>query len=175
MISPSNGHAPAEPREVLIVGGGIAGIEALMALADLGDNRLRLRLVADHASFVLPPQLLGVPWGGPSLHIDHERLCRAFGARFTLGTVTGVDTGAREVYTAGGETLEYEHSCWPPARGARSPTGRPARSASASCPTRSPPTSRAASPSSFPPGSAGRCLPISSRCCRPAERVTSAC
>jgi len=108
MIPAPNGHAPVEPREVLIVGGGIAGLEALMALADLGDNRLRLQLVADHASFVLPPQLLGVPWGGPSLHIDLERLCRAFGARFTLGTVTGVDAGTREVYTAGGGTLEYE-------------------------------------------------------------------
>ncbi len=108
MTSSPNGRSAIEPREVLIVGGGIAGLEALMALADLGDNRLRLQLVADHASFVLPPQLLGVPWGRPSLHVDLERLCRAFGARFTQGTVTGVDAGLREVYTAGGETLAYE-------------------------------------------------------------------
>ena len=97
-----------EAREVLIVGGGIAGIEALMALADLGDDRLTLRVVANHPSFVLRPQILGEPWGGPPLHIDLGRLCRAFGADFTLGTVTAVDAAAREVRLAGGETLGYE-------------------------------------------------------------------
>jgi sulfide:quinone oxidoreductase len=97
-----------ESREVLIVGGGIAGIEALMALADLGDSRLRLRLVAAHPSFVLRPQIVGVPWGGEPLRIDLERLCRAFGADFRLGTVTGVDPVAHRVHTAGGATLGYE-------------------------------------------------------------------
>lgn len=100
--------SPVEERDVLIVGGGVAGIEALMALADLGDNRLRLQLVADRASFVLPPEILGVPWGATPLHVDLERLCRAFGARFELGTVTGVDAGAHEAYLAGGETVAYE-------------------------------------------------------------------
>jgi len=100
--------SPVEPREVLIVGGGIAGIEALMALADLGDDRLRLLLVAAHPSFVLRPQILGEPWGGAPLHVDLERLCRAFGAGFALGTVNDVDSEAHRVRTAGGATLEYE-------------------------------------------------------------------
>lgn len=97
-----------EPREVLIVGGGIGSIEALMALADLGDRRLRVRLVASHPSFVLRPQTVGEPWGGPPLRIDLERLCRAFDARFVKGTVTAVDAAAHEVSTAGGERLSYE-------------------------------------------------------------------
>ena len=96
------------PTDVLIVGGGIAGIEALMALADLGGTHLRLHLVADRPTFVLPPQLLGVPWGVHPLHLDLQRLCRAFGADFTLGTVTAVDGRAHEVDTAGGEALPYE-------------------------------------------------------------------
>ena len=100
--------ARIDPRDALVVGGGIAGIEALMALADLGDNRLRVRVVAESTSFVLPREALGVPWGRPSLHIDLEQLCRAFGARFVLGTVTGVDADARCVYTSGGHQLDYE-------------------------------------------------------------------
>jgi heterodisulfide reductase subunit A-like polyferredoxin len=50
-----------EPRDVLIAGDGIAGIEALMTLADLGDRGLRVRMVAAHPSFVLRPQTVGVP------------------------------------------------------------------------------------------------------------------
>lgn len=108
MTTASRPGSTVEAREVLVVGGGIAGIEALMALADLGDNRLRLHLVADRTSFGLPPQSLGVPWGSPLLELGLEQLCRAFGARFTLGRVTGVDTGAREAFTADGGTLAYD-------------------------------------------------------------------
>lgn len=106
----TGGSAAAGPedREVLIVGGGIAGIEALMTLADLGDRHLRVRLVAAHPSFVLRPQIVGEPWGGSPLHIDLERLCRAFCADFLLGTVTHVDSEARTVATAGGATLGYD-------------------------------------------------------------------
>lgn len=105
-LKPSSSRV--EPREVLIVGGGIAGIEALMALDDLGDSRLGLRVVAAHASFVLRPQMVGEPWGGPPMHIDLERLCRAFGAAFTLGTVTRVAPGAHVVETADGRSLDFE-------------------------------------------------------------------
>jgi sulfide:quinone oxidoreductase len=97
-----------QSREVLIVGGGIAGIEALMTLADLGESRLRLRLVAAHPSFVLRPQILGEPWGGGPLHIDLARLCRAFGADFTAGTVTDVEAAEHRVRTADGATLDYD-------------------------------------------------------------------
>ena len=107
-MTPASRASAVSERDVLVVGGGIAGVEALMALADLGEHRLRLHLVAERATFVLPPEILGVPWGATALHIDLERLCRAFGARFTLGTVTGVDAGAHEVYVAGGESLGYE-------------------------------------------------------------------
>ena len=67
MTLASRFESPVEARDVLIVGGGIAGVEALMALADLGDNRLQLHLVAGHPSFVLRPQIVGEPWGGPPL------------------------------------------------------------------------------------------------------------
>jgi sulfide:quinone oxidoreductase len=108
MRHPAQVPTAVEPRDVLIIGGGIGGIEALMGLADLGEHALRLHLVAAHASFVLRPQVVGRPWGGDPLHIDLERLCRAFGARFTNATVTDVDAGAHRVSTAGGDTLGYD-------------------------------------------------------------------
>jgi sulfide:quinone oxidoreductase len=107
---PRDGQESAAPldREVLIVGGGIAGIEALMTLSDLGDHHLRVRVVAAHPSFVLRPQTVGEPWGGPPLSIDLERLCHAFCADFLLGTVVHVDAEARTVETAAGTTLAYD-------------------------------------------------------------------
>ena len=101
-------HSKVKPLEVLVVGGGIAGIEALMALADLGESRLRLRIVAANPSFVLRPQILGAPWGGDPLHIDLARLCRAFGADFTAGTVDAVVADEHRIGLADGTTLPYD-------------------------------------------------------------------
>jgi sulfide:quinone oxidoreductase len=101
-------HSDVQPLDVLVVGGGIAGVEALMALADLGESRLRLRVVAPHPGFVLRPQILGAPWGGGPLQIDLAGLCRAFGADFTAGTVTDVDVAGYRVGLADGTTLAYD-------------------------------------------------------------------
>jgi sulfide:quinone oxidoreductase len=101
-------HSKVQPLEVLVVGGGIAGVEALMAFADLGESRLALRVVAAHPSFVLRPQILGEPWGGEPLHIDLARLCRAFGADFTAGTVSAVDAAEHRVELADGTALAYD-------------------------------------------------------------------
>lgn len=103
-----SGSADGDAHDVLIIGGGIAGVEALLALTDLGERRLRLRMVAAHPSFVLRPQTVGEPWGGPPLHLDLDRLCRAFGARFVAGTAASVDPRAHLVQMAGGERLEYQ-------------------------------------------------------------------
>jgi sulfide:quinone oxidoreductase len=114
---------PVEEREVLIVGGGVAGVEALITLADLGDDRLRVRLVANHPTFVLPPEQLGIPWGETPLSIDLARLCRAFGAEFALAEVTGVDAAAHEVHTTSGEALTYERLLLCPGARPRAPYG----------------------------------------------------
>jgi sulfide:quinone oxidoreductase len=117
-------HSKVQPLEVVIVGGGIAGVEALMALADLGQSRLRLRVIAAHPSFVLRPQILGEPWGGAPLHIDLARLCRAFGADFTAGTVSDVDASEHRVRLTDGTALSYDRLLLAPgARPALSYTG----------------------------------------------------
>lgn len=96
------------PADVLIVGGGIAGVEALLALADLGDGALRLSVLSAQRSFTLRPQILGAPWGGPPLRVDLEALCADVGARFTLGTVAAVDAASATVTTTSGTVRAYE-------------------------------------------------------------------
>jgi sulfide:quinone oxidoreductase len=87
--------SPVARRRVIIAGGGIAGLEALMALADLGDGQLDLELVAPRDHFRLRPQIVGEPWGGPVLQVDLAALCAAFGARFRRAGLAFVDAAAR--------------------------------------------------------------------------------
>lgn len=113
-----NTPATAQPRKILIVGGGIAGIEALMALTDLGDHRLQIEVIADKPAFVMRPQMIGEPWGGAPLKVGLDRLCRDFGAKFSLGTVVDVDMEASRVTTAAGDVIRYDRLLLAP--GARS-------------------------------------------------------
>jgi sulfide:quinone oxidoreductase len=93
---------------VVIAGGGIAGVEGLMALADLGDRRLAIELIAPRDVFVLRPQMLGEPWGGPPLRAGLADLCAEFGATFHRGTLAAVDPVAREAVTTDGLRRPYD-------------------------------------------------------------------
>ena len=48
---------------VLIVGGGVAGIEAMLALHDLAGDRAALTLIADRPDFIYKPLLVEEPFG----------------------------------------------------------------------------------------------------------------
>jgi sulfide:quinone oxidoreductase len=108
MVATAETGGTLQPCKVLIVGGGIAGIEGLMALADLGERRLDVTVVAAHPSFVLRPQIIGEPWGGEAVHLDLHELCRDFGATFVQGTVTAVDAARSHARTAAGVTIGYD-------------------------------------------------------------------
>ncbi|UTI66322.1 hypothetical protein NBH00_08960 [Paraconexibacter antarcticus] len=96
------------PVDVVVAGGGIAGIEAVLALRDLGEERLRVHVVAAHPSFSLRPQLLGEPWGRPPLRLGLVELCTSFGARFTPARIGRVDTAARRLWTTAGAEIPYD-------------------------------------------------------------------
>lgn len=101
-------RSPVQPRRVVIAGGGIAAVEALMALADLGDGRLELEVLAPGEDFVLRPQLLGWPWGSAPIHIPLGRLCDEHGARLHRATLTAVDVHERVAVTANGDRRPYD-------------------------------------------------------------------
>jgi hypothetical protein len=50
------------PAEVLIVGGGVAALEAMMALRDLAGDRVHVTLVAPDADFVHRPWAVAEPF-----------------------------------------------------------------------------------------------------------------
>lgn len=68
--APANTLAPVrvdrltgEPFEVLIAGGGAAGLESALALRDLAGDRVSLRLLAPNREFVYRPMVLQEPFG----------------------------------------------------------------------------------------------------------------
>ena len=79
----------AKPR-ILIVGGGIAGLEAALALADLAGDRARLSLLAPERDFVYKPLTVEEPFTGsrPSGTSSHRRWRRS-GWSFDRGRARG--------------------------------------------------------------------------------------
>src|SRR3954451_10181612 len=94
---------------VVIAGGGIAGLEALLALRDLAEDRARITLVSPEADFEIKPMRTAEPFS-----VDHVRrydladICRKRGAEFVQDALASVDPEARTVALAGGETLSYD-------------------------------------------------------------------
>jgi sulfide:quinone oxidoreductase len=104
-------HAPRRSRaRVVIVGGGVAGLEALLALSDLAGDRAELTLVAPQPHFLYKPLLVEEPFGlGPAEWHELAPLAEEKGARFVCHSVAAVDTHAHVVELDDGSELEYDH------------------------------------------------------------------
>ena len=95
---------------VVIVGGGVAGLETLLALDDLAGDRVSLTLVAPQPDFVYKPLLVEEPFDlGPAERHELEPLAAEKGARFVLSAVTAVRPEDHVVELDDGSTLEYDY------------------------------------------------------------------
>jgi sulfide:quinone oxidoreductase len=96
------------PRTV-ILGGGIAAIEALLALADLAGERTDVTLVSPEPDFLYKPLTVEEPFTHqPAEQHELEPLVSGVGARFVRGAADAVDVGGHRVALADGTTHEYE-------------------------------------------------------------------
>jgi sulfide:quinone oxidoreductase len=98
-----------EPARVLIAGGGVAALEALLALRELAPTRLTVELLAPNAEFRPQPLSVAEPFGlaEPS-RIFLEEFAAENGARYRPGTLESVDTHKRLVTTGDGKTIGYD-------------------------------------------------------------------
>jgi sulfide:quinone oxidoreductase len=95
--------------KVVIVGGGVAGLEALMALCDLAEERVDLTLVAPVPEFTYRPLTVVEPFTyQPAERRALEPVAAEFGATFVQEALVRVDAGAHVVHLADGSTLDYE-------------------------------------------------------------------
>lgn len=98
-----------EPFKVLVAGGGIAGLETVMALSDLGGRRLEITIAAPEPDFVYKPLLVEEPFTHtPADRLELAPLAAELGARFVQQGVKGVDSEAHTAELADGEQLAYD-------------------------------------------------------------------
>jgi len=97
------------PLRVVIAGGGVGALEALMALHDLGQQQLRLTLIAPDDEFVLRPMSVAVPFSaGHVTRVPLVDVCSRFAAAFVRAAITRVDPDARTVICADGQVVGYD-------------------------------------------------------------------
>jgi sulfide:quinone oxidoreductase len=98
-----------EPARVLIAGGGVAALEALLALRALAPSRIAVELLAPNLVFRPQPLAVAEPFGiATPTRIALESFAMRNGARFRHGAMTEVDVGRRHVTTDRGETAGFD-------------------------------------------------------------------
>jgi sulfide:quinone oxidoreductase len=94
---------------VLIAGGGVAALEAALALRELGEGRLSVEMLAPEPEFWYRPLAVAEPFGlGEVRHFDLAELAAAAGATFSPGALAGVDAGSRLAQTSVGSSVSYD-------------------------------------------------------------------
>ena len=95
--------------KVTIVGGGVAALEAMIALRKLAEERVAIELVTPTAEWTYRPLTVAEPFGlGEATRFDLVRIARDHGAAIHLAGVQAVRPQTQELVTWDGRTLEYE-------------------------------------------------------------------
>jgi sulfide:quinone oxidoreductase len=97
------------PSRVVICGGGVAGVEALLALRALLKVGLDVHLVAPNREFVYQPLAVAAPFDLAETHLfDLAEIVRDQSAELHVDSLAGVDIKDRRVRLASGVTLPYD-------------------------------------------------------------------
>jgi sulfide:quinone oxidoreductase len=95
---------------VLVVGGGVAGLEALLALRDLAGDRASLTLVSATDEFVYKPLLVEEPFDiGLAERHELEPIAREHDAEFLQGALRSVSPESHAIELGDGKSLDYDH------------------------------------------------------------------
>jgi sulfide:quinone oxidoreductase len=104
------GDDPRRRPLVLIAGGGVAALEAALALRDLAGERLEVELWSPRGEFVYRPFAVGEPFGAAGiLRYDLYSLAERIGVSFHLGGILSVDPEASVATARDGERIQYDY------------------------------------------------------------------
>jgi sulfide:quinone oxidoreductase len=105
--SPDGNHDDA--FRVVLAGGGVAALEAGLALRDLAGDGVELTLVTPSKHFVYRPMAVLEPFTGrPPRRLPMEKVAAKLKAALEPDSVSAVDPDARVVHTQGGRELGYD-------------------------------------------------------------------
>jgi sulfide:quinone oxidoreductase len=99
----------SSPLHVVIAGGGVAGLEAALALRKLAEERVTVDVIAPHREFVYRPLAVAEPFRVAEMRrFPLEPLVRAAGGVLRHGRVASVDTDLHRVSTVEGPEQSYD-------------------------------------------------------------------
>jgi sulfide:quinone oxidoreductase len=94
---------------VLIAGGGVAGLETLLALRELAPQQTAITLLAPNAEFVYRPLTVREPFSYPQARrYPLPPIIREAGAELLVDTLAWVDPAKRTAHTSAGTEIEYD-------------------------------------------------------------------
>jgi sulfide:quinone oxidoreductase len=94
---------------VVVAGGGVAGLETVLALGELAPGLVDIELVSPEHHFWYRPLSVVEPFdAGRALHFDLPDLMDSRGAMFTHGEIAEVDPDARILRTTDGLEIPYD-------------------------------------------------------------------
>lgn len=94
---------------VLIAGGGVAGLEALLALRDLAGDRVELTLLSPEEEFVYRPMAVAEPFSrGRADRYPLADITSDVGAELIRGALVEVDPASRTAVASTGQRLSYD-------------------------------------------------------------------
>ena len=99
----------APTAEIVVVGGGIAALEVVLALRELAGNRVHMTLVAAQPDFVLRPMLVAEALGRRGAQRRPlSEIAADLGVRLVQAAVASVDAEGHRVLLRSGDALPYD-------------------------------------------------------------------
>lgn len=95
---------------VVIVGGGVAALEAALALRELAGERVAVEIYSPRREFVYRPYSVGEPFGAAAVKkYDLAALAMRCGAGFHQDSIVAVDAESRLATTHDGASVTYDY------------------------------------------------------------------
>src|SRR5262245_38946163 len=98
-----------DPLRVLIAGGGVVGLETLLALRDLAGDLTTRTLLSPEDEFVYRPMAVGEPFArGAAKRHRLDEITSDVGAELVAGRLAAVDAGAGRATLGDGGAIEFD-------------------------------------------------------------------